>query len=136
MYLAGNHEKRFNAFIAHDGIFNFEHMYTSTEEMWFVNFDYGGAYWDKSNEAAQRSYTFSPHKYVQNWDTPILVIHGQNDYRIPFTQGMGAFNAAVLRDVPAKFLYFPEENHWVLSAQNGILWQRVFFEWFDKWLKE
>lgn len=135
MYLAGNHEKRFKAFIAHDGIFNFEHMYTSTEEMWFVNFDYGGAYWDKDNAAAQRSYSFSPHKYVQNWDTPILIVQGEKDYRVPPEQGMAAFNAAVLRGVPAEMLYFPEENHWVLQPQNGILWQRVFFNWLDKWLK-
>lgn len=135
MYLAGNHDKRFSAFIAHDGIFNFEHMYTSTEEMWFVNFDYGGAYWDKTNAAAQRSYTFSPHKYVQNWDTPILIVQGEKDYRVPPEQGMAAFNAAVLRGVPAQMLYFPEENHWVLQPQNGILWQRVFFNWLDKWLK-
>ncbi|WP_297093492.1 S9 family peptidase [uncultured Draconibacterium sp.] len=135
MYLAGNHEKRFKAFIAHDGIFNFEHMYTSTEEMWFVNFDYGGAYWDKDNAAAQRSYSFSPHKYVQNWDTPILIVQGEKDYRVPPEQGMAAFNAAVLRGVPAEMLYLPEENHWVLQPQNGILWQRVFFNWLDKWLK-
>ncbi|WP_297090735.1 S9 family peptidase [uncultured Draconibacterium sp.] len=135
MYLAGNHDKRFGAFIAHDGIFNFEHMYTSTEEMWFVNFDYGGAYWDKENAAAQRSYTFSPHKYIQNWDTPILIVQGEKDYRVPPEQGMAAFNAAVLRGVPAQMLYFPEENHWVLQPQNGILWQRVFFNWLDKWLK-
>ena len=135
MYLVGNHEGRFSAFIAHDGIFNFEHMYTSTEEMWFVNWDYGGAYWDKTNAAAQRSYTFSPHKYVQNWDTPILIIQGEKDFRVPPEQGIAAFNAAILRDVPAQFLYFPEENHWVLQPQNGILWQRVFFNWLDKWLK-
>lgn len=135
MYLAGNHEKRFKAFIAHDGIFNFEHMYTSTEEMWFVNFDYGGAYWDKTNAAAQRSYEFSPHKYIQNWDTPILIVQGEKDYRVPAEQGMAAFNAAVLQGVPAQMLYFPEENHWVLQPQNGILWQRVFFNWLDKYLK-
>ncbi len=135
MYLAGNHEKRFKAFIAHDGIFNFEHMYTSTEEMWFVDFDYGGAYWDKTNAAAQRSYEFSPHKFVQNWDTPILIVQGEKDYRVPSEQGMAAFNAAILRDVPAQMLYFPEENHWVLQPQNGILWQRVFFNWLDKYLK-
>ncbi|MEZ5105949.1 MAG: S9 family peptidase [Draconibacterium sp.] len=135
MYLAGNHEGRFKAFIAHDGIFNFEHMYTTTEEMWFVNWDYGGAYWDKTNAAAQRSYTFSPHKYVQNWDTPILIVQGGKDYRVPSEQGMAAFNAAVLRGVPAELLYFPEENHWVLQPQNGILWQRVFFNWLDKYLK-
>ncbi len=135
MYLAGNHEGRFKAFIAHDGIFNFEHMYTTTEEMWFVNWDYGGAYWDTSNAAAQRSYTFSPHKYIQNWDTPILIVQGQQDFRVPAEQGLAAFNAAVLLGVPAKLLYFPEENHWVLQPQNGILWQRVFFDWLDKWLK-
>ncbi|MFV0590951.1 MAG: prolyl oligopeptidase family serine peptidase [Draconibacterium sp.] len=136
MYLAGHHEGRFKAFIAHDGIFNFEHMYTSTEEMWFVNWDYGGAYWDKTNAAAQRSYTFSPHKYIQNWDTPILIVQGEKDYRVPAEQGMAAFNAAVLRGVPAELLYFPEENHWVLQPQNGILWQRVFFNWLDKYLKQ
>jgi dipeptidyl aminopeptidase/acylaminoacyl peptidase len=135
-YLAGIHNGRFNAFISHDGMFNFEHMYTTTEEMWFVNWDIGGPYWDKQNAAAQRSYTFSPHKYVQNWDTPILVIHGEKDFRVPPDQGMAAFNAAVLRDIPSQFLYFPEENHWVLQAQNGILWQRVFFNWLDRWLKD
>ena len=135
LYLAGNHEKRFKAFIAHDGIFNFEHMYTTTEEMWFVDWDYGGAYWDKTNATAQRSYSFSPHNFVQNWDTPILIVQGEKDYRVPSEQGMAAFNAAVLRGVPAQMLYLPEENHWVLQPQNGILWQRVFFNWLDKYLK-
>ena len=135
LYLAGNHEGRFKAFIAHDGIFNFEHMYTTTEEMWFVNWDYGGAYWDQTNAAAQRSYTFSPHKFVQNWDTPILIVQGEQDFRVPAEQGMAAFNAAVLKGVPAELLYFPNENHWVLHPQNGILWQRVFFNWLDKYLK-
>jgi dipeptidyl aminopeptidase/acylaminoacyl peptidase len=135
-YLAGNHEGRFKAFIAHDGIFNLEHMYATTDEMWFVNWDQGGAFWDLDNEVAQRSYAFSPHRYVQKWDTPILVIHGGKDYRVPEDQGMAAFNSAILKGVPAKWLYFPEENHWVLKPQNGILWQRVFFEWLDKWLKE
>lgn len=135
MYLAGNHEKRFKAFVAHDGIFNFEHMYTTTEEMWFVDWDYGGAYWDLTNATAQRSYSFSPHNFVQNWDTPILIVQGEKDYRVPAEQGMAAFNAAVLRGVPAQMLYLPEENHWVLQPQNGILWQRVFFNWLDKWLK-
>ncbi len=134
-YLAGHHEERFSAFISHDGMFNFEQMYSTTEEMWFVNWDIGGPYWEEDNEAAQRSYTFSPHKYVQNWDTPILVIHGEKDFRVPPGQGLAAFNSAVLQDVPAKLLYFPEENHWVLQPQNGILWQRVFFDWLDKWLK-
>jgi dipeptidyl aminopeptidase/acylaminoacyl peptidase len=134
-WLAGNHDKRFSAFIAHDGMFNLESQYLETEEMWFVNWDLGGAFWEKDNETAQRSYDNSPHKFIDKWDTPILVVHGGKDFRIAYTQGMQAFNAAVLRGVPAEFLFFPEENHWVLSAQNGILWQRVFFRWLDKWLK-
>ena len=135
-YLAGHHEKRFKAFISHCGIFNLEAMYSTTEEMWFVNWDNGGAYWDLKNKVAQNTYqNFSPHKFVQNWDTPILVIHGEKDLRIPYTQGMGAYNSAVLKGIPAEFLFFPDESHWVLQAQNGILWQRVFFQWLDKWLK-
>lgn len=134
-WLAGNHEKRFKAFIAHDGMFNLESQYLETEEMWFVNWDLGGPFWDFENKIAQRSYSISPHKFVQNWDTPILVIHGEKDYRIAYTQAMQAFNAAVLRGIPAELLLFPEENHWVLSPQNGILWQRTFFKWLDRWLK-
>jgi len=134
-YLAGHHEGRFKAFISHAGIFNFEQMYVTTEEMWFEDWDIGGPYWDKSNEAAQRSYAFSPHLFVEKWDTPILVITGENDFRIPYTQGMGAFNAAVIRGIPAELLHFPDENHWVTKPQNGILWQRVFKNWLDKWLK-
>ncbi len=134
-WLAGNHNGRFKAFIAHDGMFNLESQYLETEEMWFVNWDLGGAYWEKENKIAQRSYENSPHKFVDKWDTPILIIHGGRDYRISYTQSMQAFNAAVLRGIPAEFLFFPEENHWVLSPQNGILWQRVFFNWLDKWLK-
>ncbi len=134
-YLAGNHEKRFKAFIAHDGIFNEEAQYLETEEMWFENWDKGGPFWEKENKVAQEAYAHSPHKYVQNWDTPILVIHGELDYRVVVTQGMTAFNAAILKDVPAEYLYFPDENHWVLRPQNGILWQRTFFNWLDRWLK-
>lgn len=134
-WLAGHHEKRFKAFIAHDGMFNLEQQYLETEEMWFVNRDLGGPYWDKSNVIAQRSYANSPHLFVDKWDTPILIIHGEKDYRILASQGMAAFNAAVLRGVPAQMLIFPEENHWVLQPQNGILWQRVFKQWLDKWLK-
>ncbi len=134
-YLAGNHDGRFKAFVAHDGIFNEEAQYLETEEMWFENWDKGGPFWDKNNKVAQEAYAHSPHKYVDNWDTPILVIHGEKDYRVVFTQGMTAFNAAVLKNVPAEFLYFPDENHWVLQPQNGILWQRTFFQWLDKWLK-
>ncbi|MFA5418972.1 MAG: S9 family peptidase [Bacteroidales bacterium] len=134
-YLAGHHDGRFKAFIAHDGIFNEEAQYLETEEMWFENWDKGGPYWDKNNKIAQESYAQSPHKFVDKWDTPILVIHSEKDYRVVFTQGMTAFNAAILRDVPAEFLYFPDENHWILKPQNGILWQRTFFHWLDKWLK-
>jgi len=134
-WLAGHHEKRFKAFIAHDGMFNLEQQYLETEEMWFVNWDLGGPYWDKANAIAQRSYANSPHLFVDKWDTPILVIHGEKDYRILASQGMAAFNAAILRGVPAQMLIFPEENHWVLQPQNGILWQRVFKQWLDKWLK-
>jgi dipeptidyl aminopeptidase/acylaminoacyl peptidase len=135
LWLAGNHNKRFKAFIAHDGIFNFESMYLETDEMWFVNWDLGGPYWDKSNATAQKSYANSPHKFVDKWDTPIMLVHGAKDYRIPETQSMAAFNAALTRKVPAKLLYFPEENHWVTGPQNSILWQREFFGWLDKYLK-
>ncbi len=135
-WLAGHHNKRFKAFIAHDGMFNFEQQYLETEEMWFVNWDLGGAYWDKNNAIAQRSYANSPHLFVDKWDAPILVIHGEKDYRILASQGMAAFNAARLRGVPAELLIFPDENHWVLQPQNGILWQRTFFKWLDKWLKK
>lgn len=134
-FLAGNHNGRFKAFISHCGIFNFEQQHVTTEEMWFENWDKKGSFWEAENAEAQRSYRFSPHLFVQNWDTPILVIHGEKDFRIPYTQGMGAFNAAVLRGIPAQFLLFPDENHWVLKPQNGILWQRVFSSWLDKWLK-
>ncbi len=134
-WLAGNHDKRFSAFIAHDGMFNFESQYLETEEMWFVDWDLGGAFWEKDNKIAMNSYANSPHKFVDKWDTPILIIHGELDYRIAYTQGMSAFNAAVLRGVPAEFLFFPDENHWVLSPQNGILWQRTFYNWLDKYLK-
>lgn len=134
-WLAGNHENRFKAFIAHDGMFNLESQYLETEEMWFVNWDLGGPFWDTNNKTAQWSYTNSPHKFVQNWNTPILVIHSELDYRIVASQGMQAFNAAILKGVPAEYLYFPDENHWVLKPQNGVLWQRTFFRWLDKWLK-
>lgn len=135
-YLAGIHKGRFKTFISHSGIFNMEALYSTTEEMWFVNWDNGGSYWDAKNAVAQNTYrNFSPHRLVQNWDTPILVIHGEKDFRIPYTQGMGAFNSARLKNIPAEILLFPEENHWILQAQNGILWQRVFFNWLDRWLK-
>lgn len=134
-WLAGHHNKRFKAFIAHDGFFNMEQQYLETEEFWFTNWDLGGAYWEKNNPAVQRSYANSPHLFVDKWDTPILCIHGEKDFRILASQGMAAFNAAKLRGVPAQLLIFPDENHWVLKPQNGILWQRTFFAWLDKWLK-
>ena len=135
-YLAGHHNKRFKAFISHDGAFNLESMYTDTEEAWFSNWEYEDAYWnrDQTNNA-KRTYENSPHRFVDKWDTPILCIHGEKDYRINANQGFGAFNAARMRGIPAELLIFPDENHWVLKPQNGVLWQRTFFEWLAKWLK-
>lgn len=136
-YLAGHHDKRFKCFISHDGAFNLESMYTDTEEAWFSNWEYDDAYWNKDQTAnAKRTYQNSPHQFVDKWDTPILCIHGEKDYRINANQGMGAFNAARLRGIPAELLIFPDENHWVLKPQNGILWQRTFFNWLDRWLKK
>ena len=135
-WLAGNHEKRFAAFIAHAGIFNIMAQYLETEEMWFVNWDLGGAFWDKGNAVAQKSYAVAnPANYVQNWDTPIMVVTGENDFRISYTQTMMAFNAAKLRGLPARMVLFPEEDHWVQRPQNSILWQREFFGWLEQWLK-
>ncbi|MDE6535794.1 MAG: S9 family peptidase [Muribaculaceae bacterium] len=150
-WLAGHHEGRFAALIAHAGIFNIEAQYLETEEMWFANWDMGGgavnapadtkddpdygAYWNTANPIAQATFATSPHKFVDKWDTPILITHGELDYRILSSQGEMAFNAAKLRGVPAEMLIFPDENHWILKPQNAILWQRVFFRWLDKWLK-
>ncbi|MCC5919930.1 MAG: S9 family peptidase [Cyclobacteriaceae bacterium] len=132
-FLAGLHEGRFKTFISHAGLFNLESWYGSTEEMFFANWDIGGAYWD---ENPPESYSkFSPHRFAQNWDTPILVIHGQKDYRVPVSQGMEAFNAAQLQGVQSKFLYFPDENHWILKPQNNVLWHREFFDWLGTYLK-
>jgi dipeptidyl aminopeptidase/acylaminoacyl peptidase len=131
-WLAGNSNHRFKAFIAHCGMFNFESWYGTTEEMWFANHDLGGPYWDKPKP---KSYDFSPNKFVGNWDTPILVIHGGNDFRIPYTQGMEAFDAAQLRNIPSRFLFFPNESHFVTKPQDAVLWQREFFRWLDQWLK-
>lgn len=134
-WLAGHHEGRFAAFIAHAGIFNTEAQYLETEEMWFANWDMGGPFWDKSNAAAQATFATSPHRFVDKWDTPILITHGEYDFRILASQGMMAFNAARLRGVPAEMLIFPDENHWILKPQNAVMWQRVFFRWLDRWLK-
>ena len=133
-WIAGHHDKRFKAFIAHDGIFNLEMQYLETEEKWFANWDMGGAYWDKDNKIAQRTFANSPHKFVDKWDTPILCIHGEKDYRILANQAMAAYDAAKMRGVPAELLIFPDENHWVLKPQNGILWQRTFFNWLHQWI--
>jgi len=131
-WLAGNHDKRFKAFIAHDGIFNTSQQYYETEEMWFANWDLGGS---PDRHAGNKAFTQSPHLYVDKWDTPILCIHGEKDYRILHSQAQSAFSAARLHGIPAQLMLFPDENHWVLKPQNGILWQRTFFRWLDKWLK-
>ncbi len=134
-WLAGNHQGRFAALLAHAGIFNTEAQYLETEEMWFANWDLGGPFWDKNNPVAQRTFAASPHRFVDNWDTPIMISHGEFDFRILASQGMAAFNAAKLRGIPAEMVIYPDENHWILKPQNAIMWQRLFFRWFDKWLK-
>lgn len=134
-WLAGNHDKRFACLIAHAGIFNTEAQYLETEEMWFANWDLGGPFWDKDNKVAQRTFASSPHRFVDKWDAPILITHGEYDFRILASQGMQAFNAARLRGVPAEMVIFPDENHWILKPQNAVMWQRVFFRWLDRWLK-
>ena len=131
-YLAGHHEGRFKAFIAHCGMFNFESMYGGTEELWFPNHDIGGPYWQNPEP---KSYAFSPHRFVDKWNTPILIITGENDFRIPYTESLQAFTAARLRGIPSRLVVFPGESHWVTKPQNSILWQREFFGWLDKWLK-
>lgn len=132
-WLAGHHQKRFKTFISHCGVFDFKSMYATTEELWFPDFDWGGPYWENPDNITYNK--FSPNDYVQNWDTPMLVIHNEKDFRVPLGQGMEAFTAARLKNIPARFLYFPDEGHWVNKPQNSIMWQRVFFEWLDKYLK-
>ena len=135
-WLAANHDNRFKAFLAHAGMFNLEAQYLETEELFFANWDMGGPYWDKSNAIAQKTYAASPHRFVDKWNTPIMITHGEYDYRILASQGMMAFNAAKLQGLPARMLLFPDENHWVLKPQNGVLFQREFAKWFDEWLKD
>jgi dipeptidyl aminopeptidase/acylaminoacyl peptidase len=130
-WLAGNHQGRFKVFIAHCGMFNMESWYGSTEEMFFANHDQNGSYW--KNKANYDK--FSPHNFVQNWNTPILIIHNEKDFRVPLTQGMEAFTAAQTMGIPSRFLYFPDENHWVSKPQNSVLWHRVFYDWLDRYLK-
>jgi len=135
-FLASIHEGRFKSFISHDGIFNWRSMYGTTEELFFVNWDLGGPYWDKENAAAQKSYNkFNPINFVEKWDTPLLIIQGGLDFRVPIGQGLEAFQAAQLQGIKSKFLYFPEENHWVLSAQNSLVWQREFYKWLEETVK-
>ncbi|RLD20047.1 MAG: S9 family peptidase [Bacteroidetes bacterium] len=136
-YLAGMHEGRFKSFISHDGVFNLQSMYGTTEELFFVNWDLGGPYWDKNNEAAQKSYTqFNPINHVDKWDTPILIIQGGTDFRVPIGQGLEAFQAARTRGIQSRILHFPNENHWVMKAQNGLVWQREFFGWLSETLED
>ena len=135
-FLAGCHEKRFKAFIAHCGIFDFDSMYGETEELWFVNNDYGGSYWDTENATAMRSYANSPHKFVERWDTPILIFTGERDYRIPYTQSLEAFTAARVRGIPARLVEFQDEAHQVFKPQNSMVWNREFFAWLDKYVKQ
>ena len=132
-YLAGIHNNRFKTFIAHDGVFNTQSMFGTTEEVFFNNWDFGGAYWEKDNAVAQKTYTtFNPASFVEKWNAPILIFQGGKDFRVPIGQGQEAFQAAQLRGIKSRFVYFPEENHWVLQPQNAQVWQREFF----KWLKE
>lgn len=134
-YLAGIHNNRFKTFISHDGIFNLKSMYGTTEELWFVDWDLGGPYWEKNNAAAQKSYAmFDPSNLVDKWNTPILIFQGGKDFRVPDGQGFEAFQAAQLRGIKSRLIYLPEENHWVLSAQNGLVWQREFFKWLRETL--
>ena len=133
--LEGLHQGRFKTFIAHDGIFDFRSMYGTTDEIFFTNWESGGRYWDKTNAAAQRYFSQSPSNYVQNWNTPIMIIQGGKDYRVPLEQAQQAFQAAQLKGIKSKLLYIPDENHWVLCPQNALVWQREFFKWLDETLK-
>ena len=135
-YLAGIHNKRFKSFIAHDGVFDFRSMYGTTDEMWFENWDKGGPYWEKNNAAAQKSYSkFNPSDLVAKWNTPILIYQGGKDYRVPIEQGQQAFQAAQLRGIKSKFILLPDQNHWVLTAQDALVWQHEFYKWLDETLK-
>jgi len=133
--LEGQHEGRFKTFISHDGVFDFKSMYGTTDEIFFENWEKGGPYWDKNNAVAKRSFDQSPSNFVDKWNTPIMIIQGGRDYRVPIEQGQQAFQAAQLKGIKSRFLYIPDENHWVLSAQNALVWQREFYKWLDETLK-
>ena len=130
-----NEGRRFKALLAHNGMFNFEQQYLETEEMWFDNWDIGGPYWDWNNPQVKKSYSNSPHLFVDKWNAPICVIHSEFDFRIVASEGMAAYNAAQMRHIPSRYLYFPDETHWVLKPQNSLLWHRNFIDWFDTHLK-
>jgi len=132
--LEGEHAGRFKTFISHDGVFDFRSMYGTTDEMFFENWEKGGAYWDKKNTVAQRSFSQSPSNFVDKWNTPIFIIQGGKDYRVPIEQGLQAFQAAQLKGIKSKLLYLPDENHWVMNAQNAMVWQREFFGWLKETL--
>ena len=135
-YLAGIHNNRFKSFIAHDGVFDLRSMMGTTEEIWFTNWDFGGNYWEKDNAAVQRSLaTANPIDNVDKWNTPILIYQGGKDYRVPIEQGLAAFQAAQLRGIKSKLVYLPDENHWVMSAQNAMVWQREFYKWLKETIK-
>jgi dipeptidyl aminopeptidase/acylaminoacyl peptidase len=131
--LAGIHKNRFKSFISHCGLFDLKSWYGTTEELWFANWDIGGPYWGKNPHKSYEQ--FNPSNFVDQWNSPIMIIQGGLDFRVPIEQGQQAFQAAQLKGLKSKFLYFPNENHWVLHAQNGILWQREFFKWLEETLK-
>jgi dipeptidyl aminopeptidase/acylaminoacyl peptidase len=133
--LEGIHNGRFKTFLSHDGVFDFRSMYGTTDEMWFENWEKGGAYWEKDNAVAQRSFSQSPSNFVANWNTPIMIVQGGKDFRVPIEQGQGAFQAAQLKGIKSRFLYLPDENHWVLKPQDAMVWQHEFFKWLDETLK-
>ena len=129
--LEGVHKGRFKTFISHDGIFDFKSEYGTTDEVFFSNWEMGGDYWNKNNLIAQKSFSQSPSNFVDKWNTPILIVQGGKDYRVPIEQGQQAFQAAQLKGIKSKFLYFPDENHWILSPQDALVWQQEFFKWLD-----
>lgn len=134
-YLAGIHENRFKTFISHAGLFNLQSMYGTTEELFFVNWDIGGPYWDIENKAAQNSYaSFNPITNVAKWDTPMLIIQGAKDYRVPVGQSQEAFQVLQQKGIKSRFVLFPDENHWILKPQNAMVWQAEFFRWLEETL--
>jgi len=132
-WLAGNHEGRFKSFIAHCGVYNLESMFGQTEEIFFSQWDMKGQPWDRPKPTSYN--WFSPHRYVHQWNAPILIIHNEKDYRVPLAQGLEAYTAAQLRGIKTRMLYFPDENHWVIKPQNSVLWQKVFWGWLDETLR-